>query len=271
MSRSLSYVLFVLLSYVSATVAQAQEMKSDLAAAVNSVVAQPPVVKETAESWKVRLTSTYVSKDVRYFGGLLRDEPAVQTELLVSEPSGWHVGIWWSTGLQESGGVKTSSDEVDFTVGHTWKFERSWWVTADLLYLDLLPESQSRGDILIPRLKFGKDFDFGSAGKLKPYAQVECRLGLLPELGRRPTATLGADYSVKVVGPVSLKVGVSALYDCGIAKVVDTGWTLTGRIGLECKISDGVSAEVFVKEFGPYQERDRQHQEVFGVAVTLSF
>lgn len=272
MSRFTSYLSVVLVFCgFFAGIARAENGRSDLQSAVDSVVAQQ------YESWAVKITSTYVSKDVRYFGGMPRDKPAVQTEIFLDEfvekpgarPSGWHFGIWWSSGLQESEGVKTPSDEVDFTVGRTWKFEQGWWLTTDLLYFDVLPFNKSDGDVLVPRVKFGKDLDLGSAGKLKPYAQVECRFGL-PDFVRRPTVTVGTDYVLPLGGPFSFKAGVSALYDCGIDGVVDTGETFAGRLGGEWKITKGLCLEIFVKEFGPHQKRDQQHQEVFGLVLTIS-
>lgn len=252
MRKAVTSFVVLVFCFFCATVAQAGD-GSDLQSAVDCVVRE-----------------SYESRDVRYLGVMLREEPVVKTELALSESHGWHASVLLMSGTQEFSSTKTPSDELDFTVGKTWKSESEKWLTADLLYLSLRPFGKSAGDVLVPRVKFGQDFAMGEWGKIKPYAQLECRLGL-PDFVRRPTGTVGVDYALPLVGHFTLKTGVSALYDCGIANLFDTGWTLSGRIGLEAKITEHLSAEVYLKEFAPHQQRDRQHQEVFGVSVTLNF
>lgn len=265
MSRFRLFLFSVLVLCAATVAARADDTpKSDLQEAIDALVTKLTSPAQT-DPWHVKFSSTWVSKYVGYLGPELSATPAVQSELSIAGPSGWHASAWWSTGLQETEAA-TKADQLDITVGHTWK----WGATslaADLVYKDLIPLSMKEGDALVPRLRLTHDLDLGEYGKLKPYLQAEC-WAVLPDYARRPVAMAGADYSVPLCGPLSLRVSAGALFDYGTA-VADRGWLFTGSLGLECKLTDNVTLGAYIKEFGPHQLRDRHHEEAVSFALTV--
>ncbi len=258
-----SFIVLVLCCFC-ATVAQAEDGQ-DLKAAVDAVVASEPVVE--SDPWKFKLTETWVSKYVGYPGPLLSDKPCLQSDLSVVAPSGWHASIWWSTGLAHEQ-QQTPAEQVDIAVGKTWKWNDGSWLTADLIYKDFTPLGRSAGDAFVPRVKLGRDMDLGAWGKLKPYLQAECWL-ILPDLTRRSTVTLGLDYALPIVGPLSLKAGVSGLYDWG-TPATDRGPLGKGILGLEYKVSGHLSLGIGYSAFAPHDRATLEHQEVLGLSLTLN-
>ena len=266
MSRFPLFPLSVLVLCAATVAARADDTpKSALQEAVDALAAQTAPAKAD-DPWHVKFSSTWVSKYVGYLGPELTTTPAIQSELSIAGPSGWHVSAWWSTGLQETEAA-TKADQLDFMVGHTWK----WGATslaADLVYKDFIPLSMKEGDALVPRLRLTHDLDLGECGKLKPYLQTEC-WAVLPDYTRRPVAMAGVDYSVRLCGPLSLRAGASALFDYGTA-VADRGWLFTSSVGIEYKLTDNVTLGAYIKEFGPHQLRDRRHEEVVSFALTIN-
>lgn len=233
------------------------------------VWASEPSARE--EAIEVLLRTSVESKDIRQLGYVPRAEPVLRTELNLKSIGEWCFGVTGLAGLSESReeGRKTPSDEVDLMFGKKWRTGQLLF-SADLVYLAPRPISEAAGDILYPRLRLGAEFDLGDFGKLKPYIQGELRFSL-PELVRRPVAMIGTDYNYSLGGSLSLKAGVSVLYDHGVVGVADTGWILAGRLGLEYLLSDSVSAELFIRASEPYQLRDRQTEHSVGFALSYKF
>lgn len=268
MRKALSFLLTVAFFLGFGGLALAQE-KTDLHAAIDSVTKQ-----SEQPSWGGKVSSTWASKYIGFLGPLASDQPVIQSELWVDQftqknqrPSGWHFGAWWSTGLQEKM-HETTADQIDFTVGHTWKWDKNY-LAADVIYKDFIPLSRKDGDVIVTRLKFGYDFDLGDYGKLKPYVTAECWT-ILPDYIRRPVATVGAEYVYKLFNQISVTGGFYGLFDYG-TDTADRGFLVRPNMGVRWAVTDSVSASLSYQWSRPIGMRDRDCHDALYASIIFNF
>lgn len=137
----------------------------------------PEVVPECKAKWSFVITTNVRSEYVDPYGITNTSHPVVQDEVTITSPSGVYVDLWHSHQLARPGVLSyNNGDEIDVSLGWSgtlWD-KKPYSIDVDLgiTYEDYVGLGSTSGDILLPYLELGHEFDLGKVS-IEPFVRFE--------------------------------------------------------------------------------------------------
>ena len=128
--------------------------------------------------WSFVITANVRSEYVDPYGITESNHPVTQSEVTITSPSGVYLDLWHSHQLSRPGDLSYDlGDEVDATIGWSgtlWE-KKPYSIDIDLglTYEDYVGLGKAQGDILLPYLELGHEFDLGKAVTVEPFVRLE--------------------------------------------------------------------------------------------------